>query len=278
MTKKVALVTGASSGIGAATARALVAAGYTVVGAARRMDRLGELAVDGVDVVQLDITDSESVQLAVTTTLDRHGRIDVLVNNAGYGSYGSLEDVPIDEGRRQLEVNVLGLAELTQAVIPTMRAQRAGRIINISSMGGRFATPLGAWYHASKYAVEGISDALRLELAPFGIDVVVIEPGSIVTEWGSIAAENLLATSGSGPYQAAAEAVAKSLASSSQEGARMTSPPSVIAKSVVTASTAKRPRTRYRVGFGAAPMTTLSAVLPDRTFDSIIKRVFALPA
>jgi len=144
-------------------------------------------------------------------------------------------------------------------------------------MGGRFATPLGAWYHASKYAVEGLSDAHRLELRRFGIDVVLIEPGSIRTEWGAIAADKLRTTSGTGPYAEQAEAMAKSLEESSQPDARRTSPPSVIANAVLRAATAKRPRTRYRVGFGARPLIFLSRVLPDRAFDTLVMRSSGVP-
>jgi NAD(P)-dependent dehydrogenase (short-subunit alcohol dehydrogenase family) len=162
--------------------------------------------------------------------------------------------------------------------VPVMRTQGAGTVVNISSMGGRFATPLGAWYHASKFAVEGLSDALRLELAPFGIDVVLVEPGSIRTEWGAIAAAKLRATSGAGPYARRAEAMARSLEGSSRTDAPRTSPPEVIADAVASAATARRPRTRYRVGFGARPLIALRRVLPDRAFDALITRSSGVPA
>ncbi|WP_327398528.1 MULTISPECIES: oxidoreductase [Streptomyces] len=278
MSNKVALVTGASSGIGESTALQLRKAGFTVYGAARRVDRMDALAAAGVHTLALDVTDDTSVKHAVSRIAAEQGRIDVLVNNAGYGSYGALEDVPLDEARAQIEVNVFGLARLTQLVLPLMRTQRSGTIVNISSMGGRFATPLGSWYHASKFAVEGLSDALRLELKRFGIDVVLVEPGSIRTEWGAIAADKVRATSGHGPYAEQANAVAKSLGSSSQEGARMTSSPSVIANVVTKAVTARRPRTRYTVGFGARPLILLSRLLPDRAFDAFIKRASGVPA
>ena len=190
----VALVTGASSGIGEDTAHKLRALGYIVYGAARRTDRLQALAADGIRPLAMDVTDDASMSAGVNRILEETGRIDVLVNNAGYGSYGAIEDVPIDEARRQFEVNVFGLGRLTQLVTPHMRAQGSGTIINISSMGGKLTTPLGGWYHATKYAVEALSDALRMELRPFGIDVVVVEPGGIRTEWSSIAADHLEAT------------------------------------------------------------------------------------
>ncbi|WP_120519875.1 oxidoreductase [Arthrobacter celericrescens] len=278
MTQKVALVTGASSGIGAITARQLKEAGFVVYGAARRVDRMAELAALGVHTIALDVIDESSAKNAVTKILETEGRIDVLVNNAGYGSYGALEDVAMHEARAQIDVNLFGLAYLTQLVLPAMRAQRGGTIINISSMGGQFATPMGSWYHASKYAVEGLSDALRLELKRFGIDVVLIQPGSIRTEWGEIAAEKLRITSGHGPYGEQANAMAKSLASSSQPGTKMASPPSVIARAVTKAATARRPRTRYRLGFGARPLIFLSRLLPNRVFDALVKRSTGVPA
>jgi short-subunit dehydrogenase len=278
MSAKLALVTGGSSGIGEAAATALLNAGFTVYAAARRTERMASIAAAGAKVVTLDVTDDASMSSVIDAIIRAEGRIDVLVNNAGYGSYGALEDVPLSEARSQIEVNVFGLARLTQLVLPHMRAQRSGTIINISSMGGRFATPLGAWYHASKYAVEGLSDALRLEAEPRGIHVVLIEPGSIQTDWGSIAAEKLIATSGSGPYGPQAAAVAARLENSSQPGARMTSTPSVIAKAILGAATARRPKTRYQVGYGARPMILLSRILPDRVFDTVTRRLFALPA
>ncbi|WP_089106160.1 oxidoreductase [Streptomyces hyaluromycini] len=278
MTKKVALVTGASSGIGEAAARQLQKAGFIVYGAARRTDRMSGLAASGVRTLSLDVTSEISVSNAVAEIIAAQGRIDVLVNNAGYGSYGALEDVPMEEARAQIEVNVFGLARLTQLVLPHMRARRSGTIVNISSMGGRFATPMGAWYHASKYAVEGLSDALRLELKRFGIDVVLIEPGSVQTDWGVIAAEKLRATSCHGPYAEQADAMAQSLERSSQPGTRMASPATVIGKTVAKAATARHPRTRYRVGFGARPLILLSRLLPDRTFDALVKRSSGVPA
>lgn len=278
MDKKVALVTGGSSGIGEVAARELKDAGFTVYAAARRTDRMAALEQAGIRTLALDVTDAESARAAVGRIIAEEGRIDVLVNNAGYGSYGSLEEVPLDEAQAQLDVNVLGLARLTQLVLPQMRTQGSGRIINISSMGGRFATPLGAWYHASKYAVEGLSDAMRLEVGQFGIDVVLIEPGGIRTEWGAIAADKLRATSGQGAYRMQAEAMTRTLSATSEPGYRLASPPEVVGRAIMKAATARQPRTRYSVGIGAAPMIWLSRILPDRTFDSVIKRFAGVPA
>jgi NAD(P)-dependent dehydrogenase (short-subunit alcohol dehydrogenase family) len=240
-TAKIALVTGASSGIGEATARELAAAGFTVYAAARRVERLHTLAEAGIHPIAMDVTDDASMQAGVETILTEQGRIDVLVNNAGYGSYGALEDVPMEEARAQMEVNVFGAARLTQLVLPAMRAQHSGTIVNVTSMGGKITTPLGAWYHATKFALEALSDCLRMEVAPFGIDVVIIEPGGIRTEWSGIAAEKVRAVSSSGPYAPQGNAVANSPTSASTR--RRSSPPELIGKTITKAVTTRRPRT-----------------------------------
>ncbi len=270
MSTQIALVTGASAGIGTVTARRLASAGFTVYGAARRTDRLAELADDGVIALAMDVTDDDSMRAGVERILDEQGRIDVLVNNAGYGSYGAIEDVPLEEARRQFEVNVFGLARLVQLVLPTMREQGSGRIINITSMGGRMATAMGGWYHATKFAVEGLSDSLRQEVAPFGIDVVVIEPGAIRTEWGGIAAEGMIEVSGDGAYADRVRRAATTLSSPRSE--RLQSSPDVVAKAIVRAATARRPRTRYAIGAGAKPIIYGRKVLPDRAFDAAARR------
>jgi len=275
-TTKVALVTGASSGIGADTALRLKEAGYTVYGAARRTERMSALKDAGVNVIRLDVTDDDSLRRAINGIVGQSGRIDVLVNNAGYGAYGSIEDVPMDEARAQIEVNVFGLARLTQLVLPHMRAQRSGTVINISSMGGEFTTLLGGWYHASKYAVEALSDALRMETRQHGIQVVVVQPGSIRTEWGAIAAQKLTETSRTGAYSTLADGAAKALAASSEPNARNTSDPSVIGKTIVKIANARRPRTRYRVGVGARPLVFLRRLLSDRAFDSLMCRAMGV--
>jgi NAD(P)-dependent dehydrogenase (short-subunit alcohol dehydrogenase family) len=275
-TTKVALVTGASSGIGEATARQLAAAGFTVYAAARRTERMHKLTAAGIHPIAMDVTDDASMQASVKALLTEQGRIDVLVNNAGYGSYGALEDVPMEEARAQMEVNVFGAARLTQLVLPAMRAQHSGTIVNVTSMGGKITTPLGAWYHATKLALEAISDCLRMEVAPFGIDVVVIEPGGIRTEWGGIAADKVRAVSSHGPYAPQGNAVANSLTSESTR--RRSSPPELIGKTITKAVTTRRPRTRYAVGYGARPMIFLHGLLPDRTFDAFIRRATSVPS
>src|SRR6478672_4511485 len=270
MSISVALVTGASSGIGEATARRLHGMGYTVYAAARRVDRMTDLADAGIRTVRADLTIDADMVALIDRIIADTGRIDVLVNNAGYGSYGALEDVPMSEARYQFEVNVFGPAHLTQLVLPHMREQRSGTIVNITSMGGKIYTPLGAWYHGTKFALEAISDCLRMEVKPFGIDVVVIEPGGIKTEWGGIAAEKVREVSGRGPYADQAEAMADTLGSEAGRGRQ--SPPSVIADTIAKAVTARRPRTRYAVGFAAKPLILLHGILPDRAFDYLIRR------
>lgn len=203
---------------------------------------------------------------AVNTVLLKEGRIDVLVNNAGYGSYGSVEEVPIAEAKRQFEVNIFGLARITQLVIPTMRLQKAGRIVNISSMGGKIYTPFGAWYHATKFALEGWSDCLRVELQPFGIEVAIVEPGGIQTEWGDIAMENLDKVSGSGPY---AHMVKKVIAASNTTREKLT-PVEVLGKEIAKASSEKNPKTRYLKGYLAKPLVGMRRWLGDKTFDKIL--------
>lgn len=274
MTAPVALVTGASSGIGEATARELHGLGYRVYAAARRLDRMTGLAAIGVITVPTDLTEDDAMIALVDRIIADTGRIDVLVNNAGYGSYGSLEEVPLDEARRQVEVNLFALARLTQLVLPHMRDRRSGRVINIASMGGRFGEPLGSWYHATKFAVEGLSHSIRIELAPLGIDVVVIEPGAIRTEWGGIASSSVLDRSGSGPYADQARLTAKVLAAGEHQG----SSPEVVAKAIGQAATARRPRTRYTVGSGAKPMALATRLLPDRTLDRVVTGFYRLAA
>jgi NAD(P)-dependent dehydrogenase (short-subunit alcohol dehydrogenase family) len=227
------------------------------------------LAEDGVIPVRLDVTDDTALAALVSRVISERGRIDVLVNNAGYGALGAIEDVPLTEARRQFDVNMFGLARLTQLVLPHMRAQRSGRIINMSSMGGRLHLLLSGWYHATKFAVEGFSDALRVEVAPFGIRVIVIEPGAIDTEWHSVAAENLLATSSGGAYADQAAAVAKILAAG-----ELGSSPEVIARAVDRAVSSRHPRSRYVVGLGAKPALLARRVLPDKVFDRMVQLIF----
>lgn len=265
--KQTVLVTGASSGIGAATALALHEAGYRVFAGARRTERLQPLAKAGISVVTLDVTNEHSLQRLVK----KIGRIDVLINNAGYGSYGALEEVPMAEARKQMEVNVFGLARLTQLVIPGMRQRKQGKIINISSMGGKFGEAYGGWYHATKYAVEGLTDSWALELAPFGIAVVAVEPGIIDTSWAAIAADHMVAVSGQGPYKRQIQRKAAGFRRLNTN--RWASKPEVVAQKIVRILASKQPRMRYAVGGGARPILYLKWLLTDRMFYRILNRL-----
>jgi NAD(P)-dependent dehydrogenase (short-subunit alcohol dehydrogenase family) len=266
---KTALVTGASSGIGEATALQLAELGYIVYAGARRIDRMSDLADRGIRTRAVDVTDDASMVALVEAILADTGRIDVLVNNAGYGLYGALEDVPIEEARRQFDVNLFGLARLTQLVLPQMRAQRDGYIVNVSSMGGKIWEPLGSWYHASKFAVEGLSDSLRIEVAEFGIKVVIIQPGTIRSEWSGIAADQLEATSAATAYARLAKMVGAGLRGVDQM--RLASGPEVVAEAIGKAVQSPKPRTRYVVGGGARAILLAEQILPDRGFDRFIQ-------
>ncbi len=272
MTTRTALVTGGSSGIGEQAALRLRKAGFEVYAVARRVDRMAGLAEQGIHVFGMDVTDDASMVAGIERIIEEQGRLDVLVNNAGYGSYGAVEDVPIDEARRQFEVNIFGLARLTQLVTPHMRAQGSGRIINISSIGAVIYEPFGAWYHATKNALEGFSDSLRVELAPFGIEVVIIRPAGILTEWNEISRGSLVETSRGGAYETQAAAAAKTL--KSVDNRLMSSGPGVVARTIVKAATAERPRLRYATGRGARMVMATRRLLPDRAFDAILTRAY----
>ncbi|WP_245643276.1 oxidoreductase [Sanguibacter suarezii] len=268
----VALVTGASSGIGAETALALRDAGYTVYAVARRTERMADLTSRGIRTFAMDLTDDATITAGVERVLSEAGRIDLLVNNAGYGSFGAVEDVPLAEARRQFEVNVFGLARLVQLVTPGMRERHQGRIINISSIGGKIYEPLGAWYHATKFAVEGLSDCLRVELAEFGVRVVIVEPGPILTEWNALARESMLASSAGTAYEGQARSVARTLTAA--DDPRTGTRPGVVAQVIRRAATARRPRARYAAGKGAATILAARKILPDRAFDLVVARTF----
>jgi NAD(P)-dependent dehydrogenase (short-subunit alcohol dehydrogenase family) len=266
--KKVVLVTGASSGMGRETAMALAREGHVVYGAARRLWRMLDLEEAGGHAVELDVADEAQVRKVVGGILEATGRIDVLVNNAGYAVYGAVEDISLDDARQQFEVNLFGAAALTKAVLPGMRAKGRGRIINVTSMGGKIHSPLGAWYHASKHALEGWSDCLRVETAQFGIDVVIVEPGVVATEFGAVLEEPMLSRSGVGAYGAITESVALATRAAYESGGA--SPASVVASTISKAISARRPKTRYVVGKYARPLLFLRRWLSDRLFDAII--------
>lgn len=269
------LVTGCSSGIGRATAERLARAGWTVYASARRLESIEGLA--GCRTLQLDVTDDASMRAAVDGIEREHGAVGVLVNNAGYSQSGAVESVPIEAARRQFETNVLGLARLTQLVLPAMRAQGRGRIVNVSSMGGKLTFPGGGWYHASKHAVEALSDALRFELAGFGIDVVVIQPGLIRTGFAE-AAVGSIAVDPDDPYARFNEAVGAATTGAYDGIARVLGGgPDTVARTIERALAARRPRPRYRVTASARIFLTLRRLLPDRAWDALVGRSYPRP-
>ena len=268
-TQKVALVTGASSGIGKAIAKQLIEDGLVVYVAARRVEKMQDLESLGAMVLKMDITQEEDVKNVVEKIAKNHNSIDVLINNAGYAIYGAMEDTTIEDARKQFEVNLFGLANLTKSVLPGMRAKKSGKIINISSMGGKIYTPLGAWYHATKHALEGWSDCLRLELSPFNIDVVIVEPGVIKTEFEDVMLAPMMERSGNSAYGEIAHKLEQRMKESYEQG--FASDPEVIAKVVSQAVKAKKPKTRYAAGQFAKPLMFLRKWLGDRAFDTIIR-------
>lgn len=259
---QVVLITGASSGIGKETAKTLIQEGYTVYMAARHVGKMEDLKKMGGIPVKMDVTKEEDLVAVVEQINREHGGVDILINNAGFGLYGAVEDIPIEDARYQFDVNLFGAARLTQLVLPIMRQRRAGKIVNMSSMGGKIYTPLGAWYHASKHAVEGWSDCLRFELKPFNIDVIIIEPGTIETDFNDFTAP-MLERSGEGPYSEIAQAMAR------RSDDTNSSPPSVVAGAILRAITARRPHTRYVVGNLARPLIFIRKYFGDRVFDTL---------
>lgn len=267
MPKKIVLITGASSGIGQACVRKFLDIGFVVYAAARRVEKMSYMEELGVRLINLDLTNDNSMINCINEIYKKEDRIDVLVNNAGYGSYGALEDVNIQEAKHQYEVNVFGLARMIQLVLPIMRKNKTGKIINISSIGGKIHIPLGSWYHSSKYAVEGLSDCLRTELKEFDIDVILIQPGIIKTEWLDICINKLKSTTGNGPYRIASE---KQIKSMQEVYDNNFSKPEVVADTIIKSVTARKPKTRYAVG-KMAYLLTVRKFVSDRLFDKLIR-------
>ncbi len=263
---KTVLVTGASAGIGKATAIFLAKCGYQVYGAARRMENMQDLKAYGIKPVALDLTKDESIRTCVEQIFTEAGSIDILVNNAGFGSEGAIEDLPIKDAKYQMEVNVFGAMRLTQLVLPNMRQKRSGKIVNVSSVGGKIALPLGGWYHASKFAIEALSDSMRMEVKPFGIDVIVIEPGGIKSEWGGIAMESLIRVSGNSAYKELVKGAEKSYKRTETNN----SEPIVIAKLIRKAIEANQPKTRYAGGSMAKLLLFLRSTLSDKLLDRLL--------
>ena len=266
---KVVLVTGASSGMGREAAIVLARRGHRVYAGARRMDRMADLAEHGVTAVELDVTRGDDNERVANRVIESEGRIDVLINNAGFGLYGPVEDVPLDDARYQFEVNLFGLAHLTQLVLPHMREQGSGRIVNVSSVGGRVYSPLGAWYHATKHALEGWSDCLRIEAAPFNIEVVVVQPGAIKTEFGDVT-EVQLRRHAEGAYRAQIEPWLK-MRDDPRIMDRATDA-KVLAEVFAEAATTGKPRRRYVKGMLARPALFVRKWLGDGVYEFILRR------
>jgi NAD(P)-dependent dehydrogenase (short-subunit alcohol dehydrogenase family) len=269
------LITGTSSGIGRATAERLLRRNdLTVYATARNTASLASLAEAGARTLALDVTDEQSMRAAVKAVEDAHGAVDILVNNAGYGEYGTIEETGLDGVRRQFETNVFGLARMTQLVLPGMRAAGRGQIVNVGSMGGRLVFPVGGYYHASKYAVEAITDALRFETAPFGIKVSVIEPGLIRTAFSATAAETMAASATpSGPYAGLRTANEQQM-ETSYKSPLLSATPDAVAKSIEHAVTARRPRARYVVTPAAKALVHTRRLLGAGVFDAYLRMQF----
>ena len=266
----VVLITGCSSGIGRAAAEAFLAAGWITVATARDVTTLEELRARGAQVSTLDVTSDEDRRRVVGELLTRHGRLDVLVNNAGYPEYGPLEEIGLDRWRRQFETNVFSIVALTQLAVPIMRQQKKGRIINVSSMGGVITLPLGAAYHASKWAVEALSDVARFELRSFGIEVVVIQPGVVLTNFEAPAQKGL-ALDADSPYADLATKFSILLAGNYRAKSKNNLTPAAIGAVIVKAATVRRPRTRYSLPLQAKMLIRARKFMPDRLFDAAIR-------
>ena len=272
-----ALVTGASSGIGRATARALAAAGYPTVATARHPEALADLAAAGCHTLALDVTDEGSMTRAVRAVEETYGGIAALINNAGYGEMGPLEEVPIAAFRRQLETNVVGALRLCQLMLPGMRRQGYGRIVNVSTMGGVMAMLGGGAYYASKHALEALSDALRAEVAPFGIDVVVIQPGLVWSGFNATARASAALVPNGGPYDALKHAlVTRAFGDAAGVPRALGATPEQVAAVIVQAVGTRRPRPRYKVTEMARVLPVVRRLLPDRGWDALTRRMLGL--
>ena len=279
---KAVLITGCSSGIGRATASRLAGSGWTVYATARRLNSIAALQEDGCETLELDVTDEPSMRAAVERIEQDHGAVGVLINNAGYSQSGAIETVPLDAVRRQFETNIFGLVRLTQLVLPKMRAQHWGKIVNVGSMGGRVSFPGAAHYHATKHALEAISDAMRFELQGFGIDVILLEPGLIKTEFGEAAVASMadVQSKGSGedPY-ALFNTTVGAVTQGAYEGPlrALGGGPERVAKVIERALGRRRPPARITITPSAKIMIALHSLLPDRMWDAMLRRQYPQP-
>jgi NAD(P)-dependent dehydrogenase (short-subunit alcohol dehydrogenase family) len=274
-TSRAILITGCSTGIGRVTAEHLAKRGYDVYATARRVESIADLANGGCKTLALDVCDESSMRAAVDAVEREAGAVGVLVNNAGYGQDGPIEEVPIEAVRRQFETNVFGLVRMTQLVLPGMRRQGWGRIINVSSMGGRLVFPGGGIYHGTKFAVEAISDALRFEVKPFGIDVAVIEPGAIRTQFEDTSLGTMASDGDGSPYAGFKRAVEERYRATYRGS--MAADPMIVAKAIEHAIKSRRPRTRYPLTAGARTMLFARRLLPDRGWDALMRTQFKPP-
>jgi len=265
---KVILITGASSGIGKNTALSLIKEGHVVYGAARRLEMMQDIIQAGGHAIKMDILKERNIDEVVNQIVKEQNRIDVLINNAGYGLWGAVETISIAEAKRQFDVNIFGLAYLTKKIIPLMRKQKSGKIVNMSSMGGKVYTPFGAWYHATKYALEGWSDCLRMELKNFGIDVILIEPGIIKTEFQYVMMDSTVERSIGTPYEKKLKALEKATQEMYAKG--IGSPPSTITKLIIKAINSHNPKRRYVGGLFAKPMLFIKKWFGDKIYEKAI--------
>lgn len=275
---KAVLITGCSSGIGRATAEHLSERGWTVYATARRPETLADLERKGCRTLALDVCSEESMQAAVAAVRSEQGAVGVLVNNAGYSQSGAVESVPMEQVRAQFETNVFGLLRMCQLVLPDMRSQRWGKIVNLSSMGGRLTFPGGGLYHATKYAVEALSDALRFEVRGFGVDVILIEPGLIVTRFGQVAAGSVSQVTDGGAYSDFNRKVAQ-VTEGAYRGpmARLGAGPEAVATTIARALETRRPKARYPVTLSARLMIRQRRLMPDRLWDRVMRSQFPQP-
>jgi len=273
------LITGCSSGIGWATAEYLAAAGWNVYATARRIEDIDSLQERGCKLLPLDVTEEGSTREAVAQVERAEGAVGILINNAGYSQSGAIEEVPLDQARKQFETNVFGLVRMCQLVLPGMRRQHFGRIVNLSSMGGKLTFPGGGFYHGTKHAVEAISDALRFEVGGFGVDVMVIEPGLIRTGFSEVAIGSIGDTSDSGPYANFNSAVAGATRNAYEKGplAMLGGGPRTVARVIERAVSSSRPRSRYKVDTAGRLLMWMRSLLPDRAWDTLLRIQYPQP-